>query len=159
MIFSLARSSIFCDAVHCNPCLHVCIDLGYGLRQPCRQQRDSAFDLRGTFAAIFLCTCLAAAISLQHSVCSMPSVLGVWDEVGEPASQKYRGIVCSMPSFWGVWDEAGEPAINSFSQSLCCTSNLQSCSAETDCGNRAGSGNFKPLHAGDAAGTFAAIPP
>jgi hypothetical protein len=99
----------------------------------------------------------------QQSVCSIQCAVchQFWESGMRWVSQLHRnteGQCAVCHHFCGVWDEAGEPATNSFSQSLCCTSNLQSCSAETDCGNRAGCGNFKPLHAGDAAGTFAAIP-
>ena len=51
LIFSLALSSIFCGAAHCNLCVHACMDPGYGSRRPFSRQSDSALDLRGTSAA------------------------------------------------------------------------------------------------------------
>ena len=79
----------------------------------------------------------------QQSVCSIQFAVchQFWESGMRWVSQLHRnteGQCAVCHHFCGVWDEAGEPATNSFSQSLCCTSNLQSCSAETDCGNRAG---------------------
>ena len=158
----LWRHCMLCGAVNCHLCIHEFVGVGYGLRQPCRQdvatescRSISRHVCRHLSLHSSLVTSIQCALSLGESwmrwVGQMVSV-SLWANASiqmlpsSPVHSMLRSsvtsfvcmLICtSLTSNSFLSEMYGPSAILHILCQVCCR-------AETDCGNRAGLCNLKP---------------